>query len=379
MPRPTIEVTHPSHDALQAALDQAGAAGGAIVRIPAGRYRIERPLLIDRDTHLIGAGRDHTVLVLAPGAGAHLLQNRASGAERIAIDSLTLDGDADHQERPDGSTALVWACGGCFRGARRIRIVDVDAVRIRQTAFHFYECTDVVLERVVTEDVGWSGVSTSGTDDITLRSVVVRRAGLDTVHSGIHLDGGTGAYVDAIVEDATGNAIMIDSEYGPMTNVVVRGRGRRSDRGVSLNGSPKHPLRNAFISGDYSDNERAGILVSNAAQVFIVDATLARNGEHGILLQGRHGAKQCVIADCTFEANPMDLGQIDASADNHFPASSADGDRLRPGRVNPTTARPTPVSPTTHGPAALRSWLRHAARRARGWTDGRRRRPSPSR
>jgi SAM-dependent methyltransferase len=208
------------------------------------------------------------------------------------------------QPRPEDLQGITFACGGYFKRVKRLRVDTVVAHAIRQTAFHFNHCKHVELIDLEADELGWSGVSTSGTDDIVLRRVVVTSSGLDVRHSGIHLDGGTGAFIDAVVDTSTGNGIMLDSKFSPMSDVVVRGTVRGAMRGLSLSGDHEKELTNVSLSGDYSDNRECGILVSNASNVFIVDATIAANGTAGIVVQGKSGSRHCVVANSRITGSP---------------------------------------------------------------------------
>jgi SAM-dependent methyltransferase len=316
--RREIQVRTPDAEELHRALDDAAATeGGALVRLPVGRIELSHTLLVPDGTTLLGAGPTKTILALAPGASTHLITNRAERGARIGLHRLGLDGTAEHQAKPDGAR-MVWGCGAVFRHVRGIVVDDVRAVDIAQTALHFQGCADVRIEGLRCDRMGWSGFSTSGTDDLIARDVVIRRAGYAETHSGIHLDGGRGAFLEATVEDTSGNAIMLDSNFAELSHVVVRGVGRRSYRGLALSGSHTKRLHHVTVSGEYDHNEKAGVMVSNADHVFVVGVRARGNGEHGVLLQGRNGARDCVVADCDLADNPLPVAERHASADNRI-------------------------------------------------------------
>ncbi|MGQ0830568.1 MAG: methyltransferase domain-containing protein [Microthrixaceae bacterium] len=291
-------------DSIQGAIESLGAGG--LVYLGPGSYRVSSTILLPSDVALVGAGPDRTTLTLDPGSDCHVFSNtdHAKGNERIELRGFRLEGNMRDQQRPPDVKGVTFACGGYFKRVENLSIDDIVAQGIRQTAFHFNHCTHVDIHRMEADELGWSGVSTSGTDDIVLRRVVVTNSGLDVRHSGIHLDGGRGAYVDAVVDGCTGNGIMLDSKFSPLCDVVVRGVGRRSMRGLSLSGDHENPLTNVSVSGDYSDNAECGILVSNASNVFIVDATIASNAKAGIVIQGKAGSSHCVVANTRITASP---------------------------------------------------------------------------
>src|SRR5262249_8828348 len=139
------------------------------------------------------------------------------GNQAIELRSFTIEGNMRSQKPPSDDAPGLFSCGAYFKRARDVVINSIDAKDIRQTAFHFTQCTHVEIRHLTADRMGWSGVSTTGTDDIELHDVVVTGAGLDDRHSGIHLDGGTGAFVDAEVDGCTGNGIMLDAVFSALT------------------------------------------------------------------------------------------------------------------------------------------------------------------
>jgi SAM-dependent methyltransferase len=285
------------------------------------------------------------------------------------------------QHKPPDHKGITFACGGYFKRVTGLRIQDVVAKGMRQTAFHLNHSAHVLIEDLEADELGWSGVSTSGTDDIVLRRVVVTNSGLDVRHSGIHLDGGVGAHVEALIDGCTGNGIMIDSKFSPMSDVVVRGVGRRAMRGLSLSGAQEHPLSNVVVSGDYSQNRECGVLVSNASNVFIVDSTIAANGQAGVVIQGKGGSTHCVIARSRVTGSPELVVERDDNRVAYITESTlvpllADAEMLVPGEdQSPSPARSAPSSAPvrTSAPPAPRSRSGRIRRKlARGLTRARR-------
>ena len=246
-PQPTVTADPSTPDSIQRALAELD--DGGIVHLLPGTHVVRSTITLPSHVALVGAGPDRTTIELVPGASCHVFTNDEPGGRSTGIElrGFRLEGNMRTQHKPPDVKGITFACGGYFKRVDDIAVVDVVACSIRQSAFHFSRCTQVRLERLETDELGWSGVSTSGTDDITLREVVVTRAGLDKRHSGIHLDGGHGAYVHALVEDCTGNGIMLDSVFAPLTDVVVRGVARRSMRGLSLSGDRNSQLLNIHI------------------------------------------------------------------------------------------------------------------------------------
>lgn len=280
--------------------------GGGLVYLAPGSYRVETTIKLRSDVALIGAGPGLTTITLAPGSNCHVFTNddHDMGNQGIELRGFSLEGNMRAQHRPPDVKGVAFACGGYFKRVKGLIVDVVVAHAIRQTAFHFTLCSSVELNRLEADELGWSGVSTSGTDELVLRRVVVTNSGLDGRHSGIHLDGGRGAYVDAVVDGCTGNGIMLQSKFSPLSDVVVRGVARRSMRGLSLSGDHENGLRNVCLTGDYSDNRECGVLVSSASSVFIVDATFASNATAGIVVEGNTGSRHCAVVGCRITGSP---------------------------------------------------------------------------
>lgn len=298
---------------IQAALD-ANPPGGT-VHLPAGRIELRAPLRLGSDTTLAGAGTDATVLVLAPGSNTHVLVNRGAGDHDIAVRDLTIDGNRPQQDPPP-SGRLAWAFGLWFRSVRGVQIDRVAVRQVRQNGIQLNQCRQVRISDVVTHDMGWSGIATTCTDDLVLRRVAVHRAGLDTVHSGIHLDGVVVGHVDGLAEDCSGNALMLDSVSGPVRSVTVRATGRRSRQGIALIASAHHPVENVHVTGHFEHNEENGIFISNADGISVLAATVRGNGRAGVMLQGQRGCHRCVVADCRISGSPRSVVETHGSDDN---------------------------------------------------------------
>ena len=201
-----------------------------------------------------------TTLRLEGGANCHVFTNRDHdrGNEDIRVSDLRIDGNGRAQRRPAEGRSLSFACGVYMK---RVRTATLHALRIediRQTGLHFNGCSDVSIDEYASEIAGWSGISTSGTDDIRITRATILWTGLDEMHSGIHLDGGFGAYVEATVAHCTGNAVMLDSTFSPQRNVVLDCTCTDAKRGLSLSGSAVHPLDGIAARGVYSHNREIG-------------------------------------------------------------------------------------------------------------------------
>ena len=315
---------------IQQAIDELPPTGGTIPL--EGTYIIDKTIRLPSNVHIHGPSNGFASIILRENAGCHIFTNADvhAGNTNIRISRLLIDGNGDRQPKTGSASGLpqspLYCAAGYFRKVRDLQISVVHAKNIRQTAFHFTGCLNVYVSQTVTSLCGWSGISTSGTSNIVVTDTEISYCGLD-MHSGIHLDGGSGAYLSVDVDQCTGNAIMLDSRFAPLRNVVVKGSGTRSKRGLSLSGSGEKPLSNVLASGRFTDNREAGILVSNACDIVIFDADVMNNLGQGILLQGRNGAVRTIISDCRILANAMAIEEIHQSKDNYFAGIHQDANK----------------------------------------------------
>ena len=305
-------------DAIQKAID--ALPDGGLIMLGPGEYAIGKTILLKNDITIKGSGCDKTQLILKDHADCHIMtnDNHRRRSHNIKLCDLGFDGNMHKQKNPEGKSPLLYSCGAYFKNVDGIHIENIKAINIHQTAFHFNECRDVSIDGLDADYMGWSGISTSGTDNIVVTRTHVDRAGFLSVHSGIHIDGGEGVYLETRVSGTSGNAVMLDSAYRALHNVVVNCEGVDSKRGLSLSGSIKNPMENVTVGGRYAHNKEIGILVSNASNVFIINCRVEHNPEYGILLQGRQGAIGCIVSRNVFENNGIPIGEVHESKYNYF-------------------------------------------------------------
>lgn len=290
---------------------------GAKIILETGNFEISKTIKLPSNTSIQGQGHNKTTITLLPDSNCHLFTNASptEGNVGITIKDIRVNGNGDKQKKPESSKSLTFCCAIYLRNVRSCLVENCHFDNIRQTAAHFNGSVGVVIQELYAKNLGWSGVSTSNTSNIWVQAKV-DNSGQDIMHSAIHVDGGIGVYLDAVVENSTGNGIMLDSAYAPLMNVVIKGRGVNCRRGVSLSGAAVKPLRNVYIEGVYNDNREVGVMVSNSESVVINNSEICRNGQYGILLQGRNGGRNCLVVDSNVTDNPVNFGQLHASGSN---------------------------------------------------------------
>lgn len=299
--------------AIQAAIDALPAGG--VVDLAPGVHPLVRPLRVHSGITLRGAGREHTALTLVAGADTHVMVNRDphEGNEAIALRHLTIDGNRPEQSLPPKGT-FVFAFGVWFRKVRGLVLEDVGARQVRQNGVQLNDCSDVTIHGLAATDMGWSGLGATRTTGLEARGLTVHRAGLDTTHSGIHLDGAVDVHLDGLAHDCTGNALMVDSVAGEVRRVTLRGDGRRSAYGLAVVAGDEHPLEDVDVTGTFAHNRSGGVLVSNATRVSIRGATITDNEVAGVRLQGRTGCRACAVTDSAIWGSPETVMETGGTA-----------------------------------------------------------------
>lgn len=317
--RPSLAVSPKDVSALYNLADDHGTTGCDVV-LEEGEYFIERTVRLPSNTTIVGRGAGRTKLTLLPNSNCHVFTNAEAGGKNICCSQFSVAGNGDSQSRPPDWKPLTFACAFYFRNVESIICTDMSFDDIRQTALHFNNAVNIVTSGIRARKLGWSGVSTSNASNIWVEADV-SDAGLDVMHSAIHMDGGVGVYVEARVAATTGNGIMLDSAFAPLRNCVVKGSASACKRGVSLSGAAETALENVAISAEVVRNREVGIMISNASNVTVMNSKIVDNGKYGILFQGRRGGSACNVCDTTIEGHELDVAELHASSSNwHFVA-----------------------------------------------------------
>jgi hypothetical protein len=138
---------------IQAALDTAGAAGGAVVCLAPGRYGISAPLALPSNVELRGAGPGRTMLRLANNARTDMIVNAdpVNGNTGITIRDLELNGNKDNNPRKAENPGAPQLQGTWDQAG-------IQWVRVTRSR----------IENCVVHDCAWNGIVMSGSRDIDL-------------------------------------------------------------------------------------------------------------------------------------------------------------------------------------------------------------------
>jgi len=86
----TVEVA--PGESIQAALDQAKAAGGGVVQLLPGIHPLTEPVIMSDRITLVGAGRDYTILRKTAEFSGHTLSHAGGAMYDVVLKDFTLDG-----------------------------------------------------------------------------------------------------------------------------------------------------------------------------------------------------------------------------------------------------------------------------------------------
>jgi len=296
------------------------------ILIPKGNYTISSTIRIANDTHISGSPDLSTKLSLADATNCNMFTNTdtSKGNHNIIFENLWLEGNSPNQFRPENEKQLSFCDLFYFMKSSKIKFSNIKATNCKQTAMHFTNCQGITIDKLQANGMGWSGISTSGTDDIKASDVYIYDSGKDIMHSAVHYDGGIGSYFSGVIEKCTGNGVMLDSKFSVFNKSIVQAKCTGCKRGVSLLGDYQNRLSNVLIQNTETLDCEVGIMVSNSKHVFITGCNIQKSSQHGILLQGKNGGCETVIFDTEFNRNKLNITEIHGSNNNYFIRNNMD-------------------------------------------------------
>ena len=291
-----------------------------LITIPEGDYIISDTVKILDNTHLVGVGDFSTRIMLADKTNNNMFTNNdyIKGNYNISVKNIWLEGNSSNQFKPDNEKRVVYCNFFYFKSCSYLSFSNIKATDCKQTVLHFNGGLNIKIDKLDAREMGWSGISTSGTDNITATDIYIYDSGKDIMHSGVHFDGGVGSYFKGVVEKCTGNGVMVDSKFCTFSNSVIQAECTDCKRGVSLLGDHNNLLSNVLIQNTKVINSETGIIVSNSKNVFITNCNIEKSSQYGVLLQGKFGGCDTVIVDTKFKDNNIDVDELHVSENNYF-------------------------------------------------------------
>ncbi len=289
------------------------------VNLPEGEFTISRTILVRSNVIISGEG-DKTRIFLNDAVNSNMFTNSTpvEGNENITFKNISLDGNISKQFKPETQKKLSFCNMFYFANTSNIEFTNITGVNCYQTVLHFNKCQDIKINGLIAKHIGWSGISTSGSNNITATNIYIYDSGNDHRHSAIHLDGGTGAFIQGDIDRCVGNGVMLDATFSPFSHAVVTVNCSNCMRGVSLIGSPEKTPKNILIQGGVMKSNQIGVMISNASHSFIDGVLFLKNSEYGLLFQGRVGGNHSVVSRCKYTGNTVDIKEIHNSKGNFF-------------------------------------------------------------
>ncbi|WJN60294.1 glycosyl hydrolase family 28-related protein [Pseudomonas sp. SO81] len=256
--------------AIQAAIDAAFTAGGGVVYLPEGVYRISGDgtgagncLTMHSQVDMIGAGMGSTVLKLVDGSALPLLGMIGSPTgevlQGVGISDLSLDGNRGNSSGEVNGWHLAASTAGISG--------------------------NLSIERVEVRDVSGSGFRVDGqTSHLLIKESVAHGNGQDGF---VSRDSNSGYYADNQAYGNDGNGFALDTHHSALT-FTNNDAFANGANGLLVTGDadtqPDSPL--LILGGELQDNGQAGIALQQASEVRVEGALIGGNGGPGILLSG---------------------------------------------------------------------------------------------
>ena len=256
--------------AIQAAIDAAFAAGGGVVYLPQGVYRVSGDgtpsgncLTMHSQVDLIGDGMGSTVIKLVDGSSEPLMGMIGSPAgevlQGVGISDLSLDGNRDN------SSGEV---NGWHLAANTVGV-----------------SSNLSLERVEIRDVSGSGFRVDGqTSNLLIKESVAQGNGLDGFAS---TDADNSQFTDNQAYGNDGNGFALDTSHADLT-FANNDAFANGGNGVLVEGSDggATPAPLLLLGGELQDNGQAGVALQQTSAVRVEGVLIAGNGGPGLLLSG---------------------------------------------------------------------------------------------
>lgn len=308
--------------AFQAAVDAANAAGGGVVFVPPGTYKLSTPVTIKTGVTLRGSGVD--VTILKSGANNQNVVVFNSSSSSMSLQDLTVNGN---RTAFSAGTAAAIKCAGLSTDilVRRVKTIDCQGrgLFFDNTVVGGY--SRVWLEANHFTDAG-QGFDVCGGGFMThyfVRNNVFQNTsgqGLaDTVTNGSMVLEGN------VFEGPMGNGLSME----PCDNMLVRGNQfhNLNDGAIAIKLTPKsqqpgedpsniviqgnHIYNTGTVSGTYCDH---GIVADNVSNLVIADNLVSRMGRAGIRLRVQGG----ITGSANVMRNVLVVGNVvvDSNQDN---------------------------------------------------------------
>lgn len=209
-----------------AAINAAIGSGSVAVQLKAGTYYVNAPVVLQKNTHLVGAGMRTTIIQLASGANCNVVQNFVSAdgimgnGEFVAIRDMTIDGNNTRQTA-DGH-GIYFATNPQWSGATQDECYDphnevsnVFVVNTRNDAVNTYGRGEHRFTNVVAYQCWGNGFNIGGSDTFLVACTAgnIGLAGFNFNASGFASVTGCKAFVCGTVTPASGIGFNLHNSH----------------------------------------------------------------------------------------------------------------------------------------------------------------------
>ncbi len=278
--------------AIQRAVDVVAGTGGT-VSIPKGTYLINALVSVRLRSDMTLALAPGAVLKAIPNGSAHSAILLVSRAERVTITGGTLLGERAGHTGQGGE----WGHGLSLAQARQVVVAGVTAKECWGDGFYVSSSREVTFCGVIADHNRRQGMSITSGKGIVVRDSTFKNTAGTLPEDGLDIEPNAGDTVDDVL--ITGCTFADNAGYGLEIGVPQAHTGRAWISHVVVDGNTStgngaHTL---------SPSPRAGIEVSNCAEVRITNNRVVKNGL-GILL--RNGADRCTVTGNAITGNAGD-------------------------------------------------------------------------
>jgi parallel beta-helix repeat protein len=301
---------------LQQAVD--GVKDGGQVNLAAGTYRLDKPLIVARSIRIIGAGKDSTEVLNAPGEavvrfqsdGKVTVENIAftysgtSAADVVTVDKGSLDvnrcvfsGGVKQQKQggsglivASGASATVRECEATKNDTAGLSLTGQSQVTVTSSDFSNNDGAGIACSSATSS--GSAGSVTYATPTTVFvvdssptaasGSVLTQNTCSQNGTSGIVVTDGAPTVQQNECKDNTKNGIEVGLTAAPVLEKNTCSS--NGTAGISYSGSAKGTANQNICIG----NKKEGVLVSNESQP-ILESNLCTQSTAGVLYTGKSG------------------------------------------------------------------------------------------
>ncbi len=302
--------------AINTAITAASEAGGGMVYLPAGTYRISNTIVIKSNVWLKGDGFSTVIQQASDSSNSIGIINAdtANGNNNITLSDLVLDCNRANR---DGATNVgLRIIANDANSCEQINVYNVYIKNVPQAAMQFMNCRYLMVDRCRVENTLRDGVTVwFNSEHITINNLICKNVRDDCIALNSEADSHVGTQIkyvsitNAVLEQASdsvfGNGVRVaGAEDVSITNVVVKySQGWGMVIGGGLTSTTTMPAKRITVSNieikssgsANSGNGGIGTVANETEDVTINSPIVADFYGNGIQLGGRATVTGAVV------------------------------------------------------------------------------------